>query len=186
MKKELRHEIIYFKILFILISCVSIAIFLWMLNRASSINKTNKIEYSWQNAVDIVPQPLLTQVLSSFSKTKLDKKSIKVLKIPSTGAGTLFIFDFRSSQLCGIGGCLYQVYHSEGKRFLEIIANPQLPPSQQLIKVENDSYKPFPCITFSQQTTMKYMISENKYCFDTGRYTYFYETWTTIDPISEK
>ena len=56
----------------------------------------------------------------------------------------LFIFDFRSSQLCGIGGCLYQIYHSEGKRFLEIIANPQLPPSQQLIKVENDG-----CINLS-------------------------------------
>jgi hypothetical protein len=181
MKKELRHKIICFQLLFILLSCVSIAILLWMLNIPSSNRKKNSVEYSWQNAVDIVPQPLFTQVLSSFSKTKLDKKSIKVLKIPSTGAGTLFIFDFRSSQLCGAGGCLYQVYHSEGKRLLEIIANPQLPPSQQLIKVENDSYKPFPCITFSQQTTMKYMVSKNKYCFDTGRYTYFYETWTTID-----
>ncbi len=181
MKKELRYKIIHFQILFILLSCVSIAIFVWMLNRTSSNKKTNKIEYSWQNAVDIVPQPLFTKVLSSFSKTKLDKKSIKVLKIPSTGAGILFIFDFRSSQLCGIEGCLYQVYHESGKRFLEIIANPQLPPSQQLIKVENDSFEPFPCITFSQQTTMKYMVSKNKYCFDTGRYTHFYETWTTID-----
>ncbi|NJO65917.1 MAG: histidine kinase [Richelia sp. RM2_1_2] len=181
MKKELRHKIIYFQILCILLFFISVPILLWMLNIPSSNREKNSVEYSWQNAVDIVPQPLLTQVLSFLSKTKIDKKSIKVLKIPSTGAGILFIFDFRSSQLCGVGGCLYEVYHESGEGLLQVIAKEQLPPSQQLIKVQNDTNEPFPCINLFQQTTMKYMISENKYCFDTGRYTYFYETWTTIN-----
>ncbi|MGB3642699.1 MAG: histidine kinase [Rivularia sp. (in: cyanobacteria)] len=186
MKKELRNKIICIQISFILLSCFSIAILLWLVNVASPNKKANDIEYYWQNAVDVVPEPLLTKAVSFFSKTKVDKKSIKVLKIPFPGAGELFVFDYRSPQLCGIGGCLYEIYHSEGEHLLEIIASPNLPPSQQLIKVEDSTNKAFPCITFTQKTTMNSMVSLNKYCFDAGRYMRFNEAWTTIEQKTEK
>ena len=188
MNKKLRNQIICFKISFILLSCFSIVILLWLLNVASPNKKVNDndIEYYWQNAVDVVPEPLFTKVVSFLSKTKVDKKSIKVLKIPFPGAGELFVFDYRSPQLCGVGGCLYEVYHESGEHLLEIIANPNLPPSQQLIKVEDSISKAFPCITFIQKTTMTRMVSLNKYCFNTGRYMRFNETWTTIEQKTKK
>jgi hypothetical protein len=181
MKKQLRKKIICFQISCIILFFISAPILLWMLKTPSSNKKVKDFEYNWQNAVDVVPQPLLAQVKSSLPETKLDKKSIKVLKISLDSGGELFVFDYRSPELCGVGGCLYEVYRSEGERLLQIIANPNLPPPQQLIKVDDSFFKPFPCLVFSQHTTMKKMVSENQYCFDLGRYTHFHESWTTIE-----
>ena len=180
MKKELRNKIIRFQISCIILFFISAPILLWMLKTPSSNKKVKDFEYNWQNAVDVVPQSLLAQVKSSLPETKLEKKSIKVLKISLDSAGELFVFDYRSPELCGVGGCLYEVYRSEGERLLQIIANPNLPPSQQSIKIDDSVFKPFPCLIFTQNTTYKRMVSENEYCFDTGRYSHFHETWTPI------
>lgn len=164
--------------------CILIATSLWILSLISNSNKyqfNKKSEYVWENAYDAVPQSLLAQVKSSLPETKLKKKSIKVLKISLDSAGELFVFDYRSPELCGVGGCLYEVYRSEGERLLQIIANPNLPPSQQLIKVDDSIFKPFPCLIFTQNTTYKRMVSENEYCFDTGKYRHFHESWTPIE-----
>lgn len=164
--------------------CILTATSLWILRFISNSNKyqsNQKSEYVWENAYDAVPQSLLAQVKSSLPETKLEKKSIKVLKISLDSGGELFVFDYRSPELCGVAGCLYEVYRSEGERLLQIIANPNLPPPQQLIKVDDSFFKPFPCLVFSQHTTMKKMVSENQYCFDLGRYTHFHESWTTIE-----
>ena len=185
MKKELRNKIIGFKISCVLLFFISAPILLWMLKTPSSNKKVKDFEYNWQNAVDVVPQTLLAQVKSSLPETKLDKKSIKVLKISLDSGGELFVFDYRSPELCGVGGCLYEVYRSEGERLLQIIANPNLPPSQQLIKIDDSVFKPFPCLIFTQNTTYKRMVSENEYCFDTGRYSHFHETWTPIGKIKK-
>ncbi|MGB3756522.1 MAG: histidine kinase [Rivularia sp. (in: cyanobacteria)] len=164
--------------------CILIATSLWILSLISNSNKyqfNKKSEYVWENAYDAVPQSLLAQVKSSLPETKLKKKSIKVLKISLDSAGELFVFDYRSPELCGVGGCLYEVYRSEGERLLQIIANPNLPPSQQLIKVDDTIFKPFPCLKITQNTTYKRMVSENEYCFDTGKYRHFHESWTPIE-----
>ena len=163
--------------------CILTATLLWILSFQSNSNKyqlNKKSEYNWQNAVDVVPQPLLAQVKSSLPENKLDKKSIKVLKISLDSGGELFVFDYRSPKLCGVGGCLYEVYHSEGERFLQIIADPKLPASQKFLHVKNYTFMPFPCLIFTQKTNMNSMLSLNKYCFDLGRYTHFHETWTPI------
>ncbi|MBV6622671.1 MAG: hypothetical protein KI793_06945 [Rivularia sp. (in: Bacteria)] len=180
MKKELHNKIIRFQISCIILFFISAPILLWMLKTPSSNKKVKDFEYNWQNAVDVVPQPLLAQVKSSLPETKLDKKSIKVLKISLDSGGELFVFDYRSPKLCGVGGCLYEVYHSEGERFLQIIADPKLPASQKFIHVKNYTFMPFPCLIFTQKTNMNSMLSLNKYCFDLGRYTHFHETWTPI------
>ncbi|WP_414620876.1 hypothetical protein [Calothrix sp. CCY 0018] len=136
--------------------CILTATLLWILSFKSNSNKyqfNKKSEYVWENAYDAVPQSLLAQVKSSLPKTKLEKKSIKVIKISLNGAGELFVFDYRSPELCGVAGCLYEVYRSEGERLLQIIANPNLPSSQQLIKVDDSIFKPFPCLIFTQNTT---------------------------------
>ena len=180
MKKELRNKIIRFQISCIILFFISAPILLWMLKTPSSNKKVKDFEYNWQNAVDVVPQSLLAQVKSSLPETKLDKKSIKVLKISLDSGGELFVFDYRSPKLCGVGGCLYEVYHSEGERFLQIIADPKLPASQKFLHVKNYTFMPFPCLIFTQKTNMNSMLSLNKYCFDLGRYTHFHETWTPI------
>ncbi|AFY57299.1 hypothetical protein Riv7116_4889 [Rivularia sp. PCC 7116] len=181
MKKELRNKIIHFQISCIILFFISAPILLWMLKTPSSNKKVKDFEYNWQNAVDVVPQPLLAQVKSSLPETKLEKKSIKVLKISLNGAGELFVFDYRSPELCGVAGCLYEVYHSEGERLLQIIADSKLPSSQKLIHVKNYTFMPFPCLIFTQKTNMNSMVSLNKYCFDTGKYNHFHETWTPVE-----
>ena len=85
MKKELRNKIIRFQISCIILFFISVPILLWMLKTPSSNKKVKDFEYNWQNAVDVVPQSLLAQVKSSLPETKLDKKSIKVLKISLDG-----------------------------------------------------------------------------------------------------
>ena len=181
MRKEPRNKIICFQISCIFLFLISVPILLWMLKIPSFNTKVKDFEYNWQNAVDVVPKSLLAQVKSSLPEIKLEKKSIKVLKISLDSAGELFVFDYRSPELCGVAGCLYEVYRSEGERLLQIIANPNLPPSQQLIKVDDSIFKPFPCLKITQNTTYKRMVSENEYCFDTGRYRHFHETWTPIE-----
>lgn len=164
--------------------CILIATSLWILSLISNSNKyqfNKKSEYVWENAYDAVPQSLLAQVKSSLPETKLEKKSIKVLKISLDSAGELFVFDYRSPELCGVGGCLYEVYHSEGERLLQIIADSKLPSSQKLIHVKNYTVMPFPCLIFTQKTNINSMVSLNKYCFDTGKYRHFHESWTPIE-----
>lgn len=153
---------------------VIIAFFSLVLKLKYSSNKS--YIPTWNNTKDVVTEALLQQVVSSASLNKLDEKSIKVMQIPSQGAGNIFVFDFRSHQLCGSGGCLYQVYHESGRLLLEVMANGKLPPKQELIKVSNSNIQAFPCLTFTQTTAIENMVSHTDYCFDSGRYIRVNET----------
>jgi hypothetical protein len=72
---------------------------------------------TWKNIPDNVPSSVIKKVLSTDVIRQVDENSIKVMQIPSSGAGTLYIFDFRSPKLCGTFGCFYQVYHESGQLF---------------------------------------------------------------------
>jgi hypothetical protein len=144
----------------------------------SSSNKSSTT--TWKIAKDTVAAPLLKKVLSSASTLQIDEKSVKVMQIPSQGAGNIFVFDFHSPQLCGTAGCLYQVYHESGRLLLSVMANRNLPPNEELIRVSSSTYQAFPCLVLTQITEMENMVSRNDYCFNSGEYTRMNETWTAV------
>ena len=125
---------------------------------------------TWKSAESVTPQPLLKQVLSQKSTRYLDISSIKVIRIPSQGAGHLYIFDYASSQLCGAAGCLYSVYNKSGKLLLEFIANSELPYREKLIKVSETANQGFPCLTITQSTNTDGLLSQTEFCYQQGKY----------------
>jgi hypothetical protein len=102
------------------------------------------------------------------------------MQIPSSGSGKVYIFDFRSSQLCGTGGCVYPMYHERGKLLLLLIANPNLPPKEDLIKISDTVNQGFPCLVITQNTTIYNMVSHIQYCYESGKYARFNESLTSI------
>jgi hypothetical protein len=123
----------------------------------------------WENA-SITPQHLLKQVISQNSVRYLKISSMQVMRISSPGAGNLYIFDFRSPQLCGAGGCLYSVYHASGKLLLEFIANSYLPPKEKLIQVDDTVNQGFPCLIITQNLNQDNLLSQTKFCYQDGKY----------------
>jgi hypothetical protein len=172
--------LIFLMILLALLTTI-IVIYSLVLNRKSSSNKS--YTPTWKPAKEIVSAPLLKKVLASASTNKLDEQAVKVMPITSSDGVHVFVFDFHSPQLCGAGGCLYRVYHESGKLLLQVIANPYLPPKEDLIRVSSPELQAFPCLIFTQTTDMENMVSRTDYCFDSGRYTRFGETWTAVDSL---
>ncbi len=135
---------------------------------------------TWQDASDIAPPSLVKKALSFDSTGKIDDKSIKVMQIPSRGSGQLYIFDFRSPQLCGIGGCVYLVYHESGKLLLQLIANPNLPPEEQLFRISDTVIDEFPCLVVTQTTATENMVSRTQYCYQSGRFVRLNEAFSVV------
>lgn len=132
----------------------------------------------WEN-VSITPQHLLKQVISQNSVRYLKISSMQVMRISSPDAGNLYIFDFRSSQLCGTGGCLYSVYHESGKLLLEFIGNPHLPPKEKLIQVDDTINQAFPCLIITQNLNQDNLLSQTKFCYQNGKYIRLNKYFTT-------
>ncbi|BAY23855.1 hypothetical protein NIES2100_36480 [Calothrix sp. NIES-2100] len=182
MPKQLKTYNIKLLIILMLILAflsLTLACFLWVFNSSSNKSRTP----TWKPAKEIVNAPLFKKVLANASTNKLDDQAVKVMPITSSNGVHVFVFDFRSPQLCGASGCLYQVYHESGKLLLQVIANPHLPPKEDLIKVSSRDLQAFPCLIFTQTTDMENMVSRTDYCFDSGRYTRFGETWTDVGAL---
>ncbi|MGB6298373.1 MAG: histidine kinase [Rivularia sp. (in: cyanobacteria)] len=152
----------------VLIICI-IVITLTVSTLYKSLFKNHSIT-TWKNADEVVPKLLLKKVVTKQSTRYLDISSIKVMRIPSQGAGNLYLFDYGSPQLCGAGGCLYSVYNDSGKTLLEFIANPKLPKSQKLIKVGDNVNQGFPCLNITQVTDTDKLLSQTEFCYQNGNY----------------
>ncbi|MEM9925391.1 MAG: histidine kinase [Cyanobacteria bacterium P01_D01_bin.50] len=119
---------------------------------------------------EVTAKYLLKKVITKKATSYLDISSIKVMQISSNGSGNLYIFDYGSPQLCGVAGCLYSVYNSDGKTLLEFIANPKLPKSQKLIKVGENVNQAFPCLNITQITDTDKLLSQIEFCYQNGHY----------------
>ena len=89
----------------LLIICI-IIITLTVLTLYKSLFQSHHIT-TWENADEVIPKPLLKKVVTKKSTRYLDISLIKVMQIPTQGAGNLYIFNYGSPQLCGAAGCLY-------------------------------------------------------------------------------
>ncbi|BAZ40225.1 hypothetical protein NIES4101_61860 [Calothrix sp. NIES-4101] len=165
----------YCLIFFISVIAFSVLFLITYLSPNSKLKLTG-----WQNAENLASKPLLKTVLSQKLIRNLDISSIKVLKIPSRSAGNLYIFDYRSSQLCGAGGCLYSVYNQSGNILLEFIANPYLPPKENLIQVTDIDNSGFPCLIITQPTVKENIVSRTRYCHGNEKYIRLNQALTEV------
>ena len=131
---------------------------------------------TWKNAQENAPKFLIKKALSFTNSSIVDEQSILVMQIPSSGSGKVYIFDFRSSQLCGASGCIYPVYDEAGNLLLQLIANPNLPPKEDLIQMDNTVNQGFPCLVITQNTITFNTVSRSQYCYQGGKYVRFNET----------
>lgn len=149
-----------------------------------SISNVNSLKNSraptWESAEDSTPKPLLKKVLSQDSIRYIHVSSIKVMQVSSQGTGNLYIFDFRSPQLCGTGGCFYSVYNESGKPLLELIANPNLPLQENLIQVSNTVNQGFPCLVITQNTAIVNIVSRTQYCYQGRSYVRFNQALNAV------
>ncbi len=153
-----------------------------------NINQNNN-QTSWShiNNNKEVPISVLKNLRNTSIVGEIKENAIKVMEIQSLGKGKLYIFDFNSPQLCGVGGCLYSIYHESGQLLLQLIANPHLPPKENFIQVSNTISQEFPCLTITQNTNVENTVSHTLYCYQDGKYTRFNESLVNeSDKISNK
>lgn len=149
-----------------------------LLWKSSSVKKS--YSPAWVDASYGAPASVVKKALYFNTTAKFDAKALKVLPIPSDGAGTLYLFDFRSPQLCGVGGCVYLLYHESGKLMLQLTVNPHIPPKDELVKVSQLTYNGFPCLTFTQTTDMESIVSRSKYCYGGKQFEYIGDEFTPV------
>lgn len=149
-----------------------------LVKTTSSINRVPVL--TWTDAQNIVPASLIKSALRENSTGDVEAKSIKVLQLPSQGAGKLYIFDFQSPQLCGTGGCVYPVYQQSGKLLLSLIANPNLPKGEVLIRPDDTVRNGFSCLVITQTTSIEGMVSRSQYCYQGKGFFKFNEALTKV------
>lgn len=96
----------------------------------------------------------------------LDESQIKVLKVPSQGAETLYVLDFNTPQLCGSGGCLYAVYTEKGKAVLSLLLDPNLPKGTFLFSISEETRNEFSCLAIAQSTQKEDTVTHSRYCYE--------------------
>jgi hypothetical protein len=141
---------------------------------------SNTRAFTWKEATSNTPSSLFKKVLSVKTMRQIDEKLIRVMQIPSSEEKNFYVFDFRSPQLCGSKGCLYQIYDQSGHQHLELIANPNLPPSEKLIQVSNTSNQGFPCLIITQATTTENLVSRSLYCYRDSTYVQLNQALTNV------
>lgn len=146
------------------IGCIALFVVTALFVKATSSKKGGQ-SLTWTDARDIAPASLIERALRQNSIGGVEAKSIKVLQVPSHGAGKLYIFDFQSPQLCGVGGCIYPVYQESGRLVLSVIANPNLPKGEVLIRADDTVRNGFSCLVITQSTSTEGMVSRSHYCY---------------------
>ncbi|RUT01643.1 hypothetical protein DSM106972_067400 [Dulcicalothrix desertica PCC 7102] len=135
---------------------------------------------TWESALNNTPAALFKKVLSVDMAPEIDQKLVKVMQIPSQGAGKLYLFDYHSPKLCGAKGCLYSMYTESGELVLQVIANPNLPPLTNLIQVSDTVNQKFPCMVVTQSANKEDMVTNNLYCYEGHKYARFNESLTAV------
>ena len=163
----------------ILFTIVCIALFVVHAFLVKETSSTNSVR-PWTAAQDVTPGSLIQRALRQNSIGGVEAKSINVLQVPSHGAGKLYIFDFQSPQLCGAGGCIYSVYQESGKLVLSVIANPNLPKGEMLIRADDTVQNGFPCLVITQSAHTEGMVSRFQYCYQGAGFVKFNEALTQV------
>ncbi|MBD2604769.1 histidine kinase [Scytonema hofmannii FACHB-248] len=161
------------------IGCMALFVVPALLVKATS-SRNRVLVLTWTDAQNIVPASLIKRALRENSTGDVEAKSIKVLQVPSQGAGKLYIFDFQLPQLCGTNGCVYPVYQESGKLVLSVIVNPNLPKGEVLIRADNTVQNGFSCLVITQTTSIEGMVSRSQYCYQGAGFVKLNEALTKV------
>ncbi|MFB2834231.1 hypothetical protein [Floridanema evergladense] len=170
------------------LSCVFL--FFLLLSLFVGAEKSNTT--GWQNAAVAAPQELVRQAveqnyLSAPEAATLDFNRVKVLPIKASKSKPLYIFDFNTPNLCGIGGCLYAVYTEDGTPILRLMLQNKLPKNVPLFSVSDKFNSGYPCLVISQLNPEKMNVRDPKiwlmkslYCYSGSGFTLFNNSITEI------
>jgi len=112
----------------------------------------------------VAPALLIKKAMAEnyFSPNKIP--SLKALKLE--GENPLYIFDLNTSELCGLRGCLYVGYVSDGTKVLNLYLK-ELPKGIKLFSADG-TQNHYPCVAISQ-TDSKSRIVKKRYCYQAGK-----------------
>lgn len=170
------------------LSCVFLFFLLLMLFAGAEKSNTT----GWQNAAVAAPEELVHQAveqnyLSAPEAATLDFNRVKVLPITASKSKPLYIFDFNTPNLCGIGGCLYVGYTQDGTPVLRLMLQPKLPKNVPLFAASDKFHSGFPCLIVSQLSSdnrtaknFKNLLIKNLYCYSGSGFALFNSSVTEI------
>lgn len=154
---------------------------------------------NWKPASVAAPPTLVSQALKQNyqgASAELDINRVRVLPINSKGS-KLYIFDFNTPSLCGIGGCLYVVYTESGTPVLRLLLQPRLPKGVPLFAVAgNDKTQSgYPCLVVAQTINPNYntteknksqteLLSKSLYCYSGSSFARFNSSVTELSTRS--
>jgi hypothetical protein len=159
------------RIIFVAIPiCLLISLgFIWVFSQ-------NQQATSWVRADQVVPERVLAAAVQQNyvrikSEKPLDTKQVKAFKIPSLEKDNLYIIDFNTPHLCGVGGCLYSVYTEKSRLVLSLILNPNLPKAISLFSIYEQARNGFPCLVITQSTGKENTVFRSRYCYEGTGFT---------------
>lgn len=170
------------------LSCIFV--FFLLLPLFAGAEKSNAT--GWQTAAVAAPQELVRQAveqnyLSAPEEATLDFNRVKVLPITPNKSKPLYIFDFNTPNLCGIGGCLYAVYTQDGTPVLRLMLQATLPKNVPLFAASDKFNSGFPCLVVSQMNSDKTTARDSKnllvrslYCYSGSGFALFNSSVTEI------
>jgi len=111
----------------------------------------------------VVPEVLIKKVIAEnyASANPITPKALKI-----DGENSIYIFDFNTPDLCGVGGCLYVGYVPDGSRVLSLYLK-ELPKNVKLVSASGGENH-HPCLAISQ-TDSKNRIVKIRYCYQGGK-----------------
>lgn len=130
------------------------------------------------DARSVAPSSLIKKVITDnyFSTNKtLFPKALK-----TEGENPIYIFDLNTPDLCGLSGCLYVAYVSDGSKVLSLYLK-DLPKNVKLFAADG-AQNHYPCIAISQPDQANHQgmllletslaenrIVKNRYCYQGGK-----------------
>lgn len=160
-----RHRIT----LAIIASCMAITIFTWGFMAFTKVPTTTPL--TWQPAQKVVESAWLQRILKqNFQPINNEllpaPDGVKVVTVAAEKR--YFVFDFNTPKLCGVAGCLYSAYTTDGNNLLSLILNPQLPNKFNLLVQSSEKRNGYPCLDVFQKSSNELVVNSH-FCFESGR-----------------
>ena len=139
--------------------CIILPFFFTVGLLAESLNSEDFVE-----AHRVAPAVLIKKAMAENYFSTNNTLSLKALKLE--GENLLYIFDLNTSELCGLRGCLYVGYVSDGTKVLDLYLK-QLPKGIKLFSADG-TQNHYPCVAVSQ-VDAKSRIVKKRYCYQGGK-----------------
>jgi hypothetical protein len=142
-----------------LVVCIILPFFFTVGLLAAKPNSQDFVE-----ANKVAPAVLIKKVIAENYFSTNQTPSLKALKLEVENP--LYIFDLNTSELCGLMGCLYVGYVSDGTKVLNLYLK-ELPKDVKLFSADS-TQNHYPCVAISQ-TDSKNRIVKKRYCYQGGK-----------------